>query len=123
MNRLITTEGVAKSEIAVLTARAHKEYENFSAGKYEFCKADDINSNYIVLDSIHRFKGLEREVVILIDLNLALKNDRLQLLYVGFSRARSLLFVIDDTETIKDLKSYVKAVELDDKKSTQNNSH
>ena len=108
LNRLTNTEGIPKSEIAVLTARSYKNYENISLGKYEFCRADNINSDYIVLDSIHRFKGLEKKVVILIDLNAPLTKGRLQLLYVGFSRARSLLFVIDDAETIKDLKSYVK---------------
>lgn len=113
LNKLINTEGVAKSEIAVLTARTHKTYESFSVGKYEFCKADDINSDYIVLDSIYRFKGLEKKVVILIDLNAALNRKQLQLLYVGFSRARSLLLVIDDPETIKDLKSYVKMAQQD----------
>ena len=110
LNKLINTEGISKSEIAVLTARSYKNYENFSVGKYEFCRADDINSNYIVLDSIHRFKGLEKQVVILIDLNVAFSKGRSQLLYVGFSRARSLLFIIDDAETIKDLKSYTKIV-------------
>lgn len=108
LNRLIITEGIAASEIAVLTAESYKKYENFSMGKYKFCKADDINSDYVVLDSIRRFKGLEKEVVILIDLNVALRKKELQLLYVGFSRARSLLIVIDDPETIKDLKSSVK---------------
>ena len=107
LNKLINTEGVAESEIAVLTAKSYKKYENFSVGKYEFCKADDLNSNCIVLDSIHRFKGLERKIVILIDLNVALNREQLQLLYVGFSRARSLLLVIDDAEIIKDLKSYI----------------
>lgn len=105
LNTLITTEGFAKSEIAVLTGKSYKEYKNFSVGKYEFCRADDINSDYIVLDSIRRFKGLERQVVILIDLNVVKKDN--QLLYVGFSRARSLLFVIDDAKTIKDLKSKI----------------
>ena len=105
LNKLINNEGIAESEIAVLTARSYKEYENFSVGKHEFCRADNLDSNHIVLDSIYRFKGLEREVIILIDLNVTLNKE--QLLYVGFSRARSLLSVIDDIDTIKNLKSRV----------------
>lgn len=107
LNTLIITDGIAKSEIAVLTGRSYKNYENFSVGKHEFCRADDINSDYVVLDSIRRFKGLEKEAVILIDLNVPLKKNDLQLLYVGFSRPRCSLFVIDDTEAIKGLKSKV----------------
>ena len=105
LNKLTNNEGITKSEIAILTAKSYKNYENFSVGKHEFCRADNPDSNRIVLDSIYRFKGLEREVVILIDLNAALNKE--QLLYVGFSRARSLLFVIDDTDVIKNLKSRV----------------
>ena len=103
LNKLINNEGIAETEIAILTAKSHKNYEGFFVGRYKFCKADELDSNHIVLDSIHRFKGLEREVVILIDLNAALNRE--QLLYVGFSRARSLLFVIDDMETLENLRS------------------
>ena len=99
LNKLINNEGIVESEIAVLTAKSYKNYEELSVGKYECCRADDLNSNEIVFDSIYRFKGLEKEVVILIDLSSALNNE--QLLYVGFSRARSLLIIIDNMKTIQ----------------------
>ncbi len=103
LNRLINNEGVTQSEIAVLTA---KPYETYSAriGHYQCCRAEELKSNAIVFDSIYRFKGLEREVVILIDLGTAL--EKISLLYVGFSRARSLLAVLDTPETIRYLKAH-----------------
>lgn len=107
LNKLINNEGIAESEIAVLTAKSYKNYEELSVGKYECCRADDLNSNEIVLDSVYRFKGLEKEIVILIDLNSARNNEHL--LYVGFSRARSLLIIIDNTKTIQWLKSHVES--------------
>ena len=109
LNKLINNEGIAKSEIAVLTAKSYKNYGDSSIGNYECYRADELNSNGIVLDSIYRFKGLEKEVVILIDLNSALNNE--QLLYVGFSRARSLLIIIDNLETVSKLKSHVDTFE------------
>lgn len=109
LNKLINYEGIAKSEIAVLAAKSFKNYGESSVGKHECCRADELNSNRIVLDSIYRFKGLEKEVVILMDLSSALNNE--QLLYVGFSRARSLLIVIDEPETVRKLKSHVETFE------------
>ncbi len=105
LNKLINNEGISETEIAILTAKSFETYKTLSVGKYACCRADDLDSKKIVLDSIYRFKGLEREVIILIDLNSALNND--QLLYVGFSRARSLLIILDNAETIKNLKPRV----------------
>jgi superfamily I DNA/RNA helicase len=51
-------------------------------------------SDVVLFDSIRRFKGLEREVVILVELD-AVEPDRLeQFLYVGLTRALNHLVVI-----------------------------
>lgn len=106
LNKLVNNEGVAQSEIAILTAKSYESYQPI-IGRYKCCRADDLAANAVILDSIYRFKGLEKEVVILIDLNAA--TDKTALLYVGFSRARSLLLVLDTPETIKHLKTQTAA--------------
>lgn len=105
LNKLKNNEGIASSEIAVLTAKSYENYPNLAIGGHLCCRADDLGADKITLDSIHRFKGLEREVIILVDLNTVLAN--VQLLYVGFSRARSLLIIMDTPEAIKSLKAQV----------------
>ncbi len=108
LNKLVNNEGIAESEIAVLTAKSYESYPKLSVGKYDCRRADDPTTDKIVLDSIYRFKGLEKEVVILIDLNTAIDNT--QLLYVGFSRARSLLMVVDTMDAIGALKAQITAL-------------
>jgi hypothetical protein len=64
-------------------------------------EAPDQPSDTILCDSIRRFKGLEREVVVLVELDEA--DARLeQLMYVGATRARQHLVVIGPAELITD---------------------
>ena len=55
--------------------------------------APDQPTDTILCDSIRRFKGLEREVVVLVEMD---DSDRriAQLMYVGSTRARQHLIVI-----------------------------
>ena len=54
------------------------------------------------MDTVKRFKGLERDVIFLWLDPLSVDEDAL--MYVGVSRAKSLLFVIGDAETVENLK-------------------
>jgi superfamily I DNA/RNA helicase len=60
-------------------------------------QAPDQPTDTVLLDSIHRFTGLEREVIVLVELDES--DQRLaQLMYVGATRAKQHLAVIADDE-------------------------
>jgi hypothetical protein len=101
LNRLIDTEGVPPRDIAVLTGCA-VDSSPFSAAKIgrHACKsADEPIANHVVVDSVMRFKGLDRPVIVLCGMRQAAD----ELAYVGLTRARSLLIVVDDKETLERL--------------------
>ena len=78
----------------------------------QFCKSKDIVNaqisgigaiKEIQIESIHKFKGLESEVVVMIlpsieSLESETTTDIRSLIYVGMSRATSLLIIIGDQE-------------------------
>jgi len=59
----------------------------------------------VPFESIHRFKGLERPVVVLVDIGAYVEQDNAELLYVGLTRARLHLVVVGAKATIAALGS------------------
>lgn len=53
----------------------------------------------VLIDTIQRFKGLESPIVILWGLDTIDLSQRQELLYVGMSRAKSLLFIVGRAAT------------------------
>lgn len=94
LNKLINNEDIDPNEIAILTARPLNKFEGLTFKTHKTRMADDIDGDGVVVDNIYRFKGLEKEVVILIDLKESIDNQAL--IYVATSRARSYLIIIDD---------------------------
>jgi hypothetical protein len=114
LHRIIVEEHVRPWEVAVLTGRslsasdvwAHRKFGDQvlwndsydEEGRSRGLAADEVPeqpTDTILLESIRRFKGLDREVVILVELDPA--DERLQkLLYVGATRARQHLVVIGE---------------------------
>jgi hypothetical protein len=112
LHRLRVEEGVAPWQIAVLTGRSlaksdvwrQRRFGNETLwnGNYDDAgvslglsadESPEQPTDTILCDSIRRFKGLEREVIVLVELDEA--GARLeQLLYVGATRARQHLVVI-----------------------------
>jgi hypothetical protein len=112
LHRLVAVDGVAPWRIAVLTGRSAAKSDAWRQRRFGDqvlwnCAHDDAGisrgpaaadlpeqpSDTILFDTIRRFKGLEREVVVLVELDPA--DQRLdQLLYVGATRARQHLVVI-----------------------------
>ncbi|MFL6725886.1 MAG: AAA family ATPase [Sphingomicrobium sp.] len=104
LNRLIDTEGVAPEQVAVLTGCAVEAspFSTKAIGRHPCTTADEPTANHLVLDSVMRFKGLDRPVVIL----CAMGNAADELAYVGLTRARSLLVVVDDEKTLARLGQF-----------------
>lgn len=123
LHRLRQDEGVAPWDIAVLTGRSmansdvwHQRLfgnEVLWSGHVDEAgnplgipveEVADVPGDAILMDSIRRFKGLERPVIALVELDERDEHLR-QLLYVGISRARQHLVAIVDPVTAKLLDS------------------
>jgi hypothetical protein len=105
LHRLVREEGVPPGDVAVL-------YGSSVEGPLK--RGDRIGSFWtttnqydepgkILLDSIRRFKGLERRVVILAGIDSLAPDDESSLLYVGLSRARTYLAVVASQATLERL--------------------
>jgi superfamily I DNA/RNA helicase len=113
LHRLVHVEGVARSRIAILTGMALSHSELWKqrrfkgdlvlwngsvddAGESKGLAADTVErqpNGTIAIETIHRFKGLERDVVVLAELRP--DDERLgKLLYVGASRAKHHLVAV-----------------------------
>jgi len=95
LNTLVLTEGIARRDIAVLVGRAVEASVFAGAtgiGEHPICDAEDTDDGCITLDSVFRFKGLDKSVVVLADMDAAGAGPELP--YVGVSRAKSLLIVV-----------------------------
>lgn len=95
VRRLVYQEEVATGEITVLLPNS-EWVEHFrveaSRSQLEFTNCADLSSDRIVVDTLRRFKGLERPATILVvgEADLA----RAELAYVGLSRPRFYLAVV-----------------------------
>lgn len=95
LRRLIFSEEIAPADIAVLVPdaeRASNIRQVASSTNIEFSDCTDLTSEAVILDTVRRFKGLERAAVIL----LVAPCDMLEceLAYVGMTRPRTFLAVI-----------------------------
>ncbi|WP_404357090.1 NERD domain-containing protein [Methylotuvimicrobium sp. KM1] len=106
--KLIHDEGVAPESIAVLVAGQPKdvfynllEKETLSKPA-KWSREEHFVTNGVLIDTVKRFKGLEREVIFLWLDQLTLSNDAI--MYVGISRAKSLLYFVGDSQSLQQLQ-------------------
>ena len=103
LDQLVLREDVAPDEIAIVSTRTLKNSpfaHDRRAGRFELVNLDDRAgrssaappASRVVFETLYRFKGLERDVVILLDLPGSRVTDRHR--YVAASRARNLLAVV-----------------------------
>lgn len=109
---LVARQGVTPGDITVLIADAMRKADYYAALRWLPLPKPAIwleegirGSNTVLIDTIHRFKGLESPVVILWGLDTIdlARND--ELLYVGMSRAKSLLVVVGTTATCDSIRT------------------
>ena len=103
--RLRDVDGVPLNKIAILSFSSRKKSMIFDSVVDISVSAEHTpKHNQLTFDSVWRFKGLERQIVLLVDLDQA--KDRSELHYVAFSRARTLLTVFGDTFDVEHLRSF-----------------
>jgi hypothetical protein len=106
---LINGEHFAARDLVVLTTRTPVEspLAGLSVGEIRLTESPDSRrAGDVLFASIAEFKGLERPIAILVDLDeLFISSDGFhELCYVGFSRAKSHLILVGQEHVLSRLK-------------------
>ena len=99
LHRYVNEEGIPPEKIAVLTGRSLKRSAVKKAGKlgnHELIQLGNKRKpNSVMISTLHRFKGLEADVVIVCDIDRSSKRFDPKELYVAASRAKHVLAVVE----------------------------
>lgn len=101
LHRLINEEAIEPTDIVVLTPRGeHRSalQEGLKLGNFVLTRQAPRSASHIQVNTIHQFKGLERRVVIIAELDESAHRDQNLILYVGCSRARVHLILLHDQD-------------------------
>ena len=107
--------GVSLDDIVVLSPR---RLENSALGNierigdaplFDSSRSLDVLQGSIRFSTIHSFKGLESQVVIIVDIDEVEKEGPQALMYVGMSRARSLLVLMISEGARRSVEARIKA--------------
>lgn len=108
---LVAKQGVSPGDITVLIADARHKAEYYAALRRlplprpaSWLEEGVRGPNTVLIDTIQRFKGLESPIVILWGLDTIDLSRNQELLYVGMSRAKSLLVIVGKPETCATFK-------------------
>ncbi len=106
LHRLLREESVPADDVAVLSGLALKKSQlgrRGQIGTFQVTSDQEAEPGKVLLDTIHSFKGLERPVVVLVELEDVLAND--ELVYVGLTRARTHLVLVGTRATLDALRA------------------
>lgn len=103
LESLLLEQGLSAKQVVVLTDSNQlvKELRSMVVGPHVLTTLDRLG---IPVETIHRFKGLERDVVILVLTNKMNDKDLIPLSYVGMSRARAMLYVVAGQNTASNIR-------------------
>lgn len=106
LNRLVVEQEVPASQAAILVGKSVDR--GAFAGTYQLggvglTSNQEVEPKKVLLQTIHGFKGLERRVVVLADIDQVPPSIRGELFYVGITRARAHLAVVAERATLKAL--------------------
>lgn len=110
LHKLINEENVLADDIVVLTPHSQERSElkeGSKLGNFTLTSAPPRRMNEVQATTIHRFKGLERKVVILAEIDSNYLYNPEILMYVGSSRARAHLLFFVDQNTPTEIKSQI----------------
>ncbi len=92
LHRLIVDEQIAAEEIVILSPYRKKSwFIDQRIGNFQLTESLNPRANEVTCTTIYKFKGLESKVLILADIDQAVSQE---LLYIGYSRARSYLILL-----------------------------
>lgn len=94
LHRLVVNEGFRHQDIVILTTSRKQTLQNSILGQFRVRAHPTPNSNEILCNTIYYFKGLESPVVIIVKTELHNDDSHKKLMYVGASRARHYLIVL-----------------------------
>ena len=111
---LVARQGVSAGDISVLIADAQRKADYYSVLRRlplpkpaTWLEEGIRTDNTVLIDTVQRFKGLESSIVILWGLDTIDWDRNEELLYVGMSRAKSLLVVVGTTATCSTFKNEI----------------
>ena len=117
---LIARQGVSPGDITVLICDAMHKVEYYWILKQlplpkpaSWLEEGVPGTNTVLIDTIQRFKGLESSIVILWGLDTIDLTQHQELLYVGMSRAKSLLIVVANSNSCSVINASKSPVSLD----------
>lgn len=99
LHQLVNEENVNAKDIVILTPKGANRTSltpGLKLGNFVLTNRSTSQSTNIMTSTIQRFKGLERKVVIMTELDSSVQYDLEMLMYVGCSRARTHLIVLHD---------------------------
>ena len=102
INKLVTEEHIRTEDIAILTPRSHDKSvlkAGRKLGNFTLTLEEPRSPYEIQATSIYRFKGLDRRVIILGELDHRYNYNADMVMYVGCSRARTQLYILHDRRT------------------------
>lgn len=106
----LLSEGIKENQITILSTRRFEDSVIKMIDSIQIKNYVPNKLNGITCSTIHSFKGLENSVIIITDIE---NYNDMQLLYIGISRARSLLVVFENYKSTKQrtemmMKRYIK---------------
>lgn len=111
---LIAKQGISPGDITVLIANALHKAEYYSSLQRlplpkpaSWLLEGTRSTTTVLLDTIQRFKGLESPIVILWGLDNISLIQKHELLYVGLSRAKSVVILVGNSDTECKLKQHL----------------
>lgn len=99
LHRLVNEENVSSQDIVILTPKGMNRSSlkpGLKLGNFTLSDRSTAKPTDIMVTTIQRFKGLERKVVIITELDPSIRYDLDMLMYIGCSRARTHLIVLHD---------------------------
>ena len=109
LNKLVNEENVRPEDIAIITPRSQEKSilkAGQRLGNFRLTHEPPRYPNGIQVASIHRFKGLERRVIILAEIDNRYNYNAEMLMYVGCSRARTQLYILHDKQAPSQILSH-----------------
>ncbi len=103
LHRLLREERIPADQVAVLVGTSLEKSvlaRQGRIGAFAITHDQDAEPEKVLLETIHRFKGLERQVVVLADVESLVDREATELLYVGLTRARGHLVVVATASTL-----------------------